>query len=432
MCGILGIIPAAHLDPRFLAHRGPDGQGTTTVKDEVSMAHTRLAILDLTERAAQPKWSDDGNVLVSFNGEIYNFRQLAAAEECSDTVALCNWLAAKGPACDLSQLDGMYGFAAYFHKEKTLLLARDPAGIKPLYIAVDPAGEHLAFSSEIKGFFGIDWFAPQPNLDAEVQRQYLQYGYTFAGPVEVCVLRKPQALTLVPTLLQRVFQLCPGGKLIVAPQGVTQSFTSLPVAPTDPFAALESSVKQQSMSDVEVGVQLSGGVNSSLVAFEYARHNGAVHGFYVSIQDRTCNEDRWAHRAADLLRKESQFQLHTIPASREELARVLPSVTWFMDEPAIRHPNAVGVYLLCEYVRKQTPVRVLLTGEGADEMFGGYSWHDGRTLAAFDKPVRMFDLGGCARLRRASPGDPISRLCPVNCTMTAKCTCRRSSCVRIA
>jgi asparagine synthase (glutamine-hydrolysing) len=359
------------------------------------MAHTRLAILDLTERAAQPKWSDDGNVLVSFNGEIYNFRQLTAAAESSDTVVLCNWLAANGPGCDLSQLDGMYGFAAYFRKEKTLMLARDPAGIKPLYIAVDRAGDHLAFSSEIKGFFGIEWFEPRPNLDVEVQRQYVQYGYTFTASACVRVLGSEQELRLVPTLLEGVFQLCPGQKLVLTPRGIAQSAVSLPTVPTDPFAALESSVKQQSISDVEVGVQLSGGVDSSLVAFEYARHNGAVHGFYVSIQDRKSNEDRWAHRAADLLRKRFRFQLHTIPATREEVARVLPSVTWFMDEPAIRHPNAVGVYLLCEYVRKRTAVRVLLTGEGADEMFGGYGWHDGRTIRDFDKPVRMFDLGGC-------------------------------------
>ncbi len=395
MCGIMGSIPAAHLDPDFLAHRGPDGQGACAAGDDVTMAHTRLAILDLTERAAQPKWSDDGNVLLSFNGEIYNFRQLAADEESSDTVALCNWLAASGPGCDLSKLDGMYGFAAYFRREKTLLLARDPAGIKPLYICVDATGEHLGFSSEIKGFFGIEWFEARPQRDVEIQRQYLQYGYTFNAPVRVRVLGAESQLTLVPTLLEGVFQLCPGQKLILRPSGIVQAAISLPQEPTDPLAALESSVKQQSISDVEVGVQLSGGIDSSLVAYEYAKHNGAVHGFYVSINDRNCSEDRWAQSATNLLCKRFRFQLHTIPATFEEVTRVLPSVAWYMDEPAIRHPNSVGVYLLCEYVRKRTPVRVLLTGEGADEMFGGYSWHDGRTIRNFDKRVRMFDFGGC-------------------------------------
>ena len=261
---------------------------------------------------------------------------------------------------------------------------------------MDAAGEHLGFSSEIKGFFGIEWFEARPARDVEIQRQYLQYGYTFSVPVRVRVLRSEAQLTLVPTLLEGVFQLCPGQKLILASSGAVQSAISLPQEPTDPLAALESSVKQQSISDVEVGVQLSGGLDSSLVAYEYAKHNGAVHGFYVSIDDRKCSEDRWAHRAADLLCKRFRFQLHTIPATREEVARVMPSVAWFMDEPAVRHPNAAGVYLLCEYVRQRTPVRVLLTGEGADEMFGGYSWHDGRTIRNFDKPVRMFDLGGSA------------------------------------
>jgi asparagine synthase (glutamine-hydrolysing) len=397
MCGILGSLPAAPLDLRFLAHRGPDGQGSAAAGDEASMAHTRLAILDLTPRAAQPKWSDDGNVLLSFNGEIYNFRQLTACEEHSDTVALCEWLAASGPGCDLAKLDGMYGFAAYFSKQQALVLARDPAGIKPLYIAVDAAGERLAFSSEIKGFFGVEWFTARPNCDAEIQRQYLQYGYALSAPVALRLLGSQRQLTLVPTLLEGVFQLCPGQKLVLTRQGAVQSATALPAEPFEPLAALESSVRQQSISDVEVGVQLSGGVDSSLVAYEYAKRNGAVHGFYVSIDDRRYNEDRWVHRAAELLDKRFKFRLHTIPATRQEVARVFPSVAWFMDEPAVRHPNAVGVYLLCEYVRARTAVRVLLTGEGADEMFGGYSWHDGRTISGFDKPVRMFDLGGCAQ-----------------------------------
>ena len=289
----------------------------------------------------------------------------------------------------------MYGFGAYFLQEKALLLARDPAGIKPLYIAVSAAGDHLAFSSEIKGFFGVEWFEARPNRDAEIQRQVLQYGYTLSDCFQVRILGRDVQLTLVPTLLEGVFQLCPGQKLTVALAGeVSQSFVSLPTEPCDPLAALQSSVEQQSISDVEVGVQLSGGVDSSLVAYEYARRNGSVHGFYVSIADPATNEDKWAHRAADLLSKRFQFRLHTIPATQEAVSRVLPDVAWFMDEPAIRHPNAVGVYLLCEYVRNCTPVRVLLTGEGADEMFGGYGWHDGRTVSDFDKAVRVFDVGG--------------------------------------
>ena len=230
-------------------------------------------------------------------------------------------------------------------------------------------------------------------------------------------------LTLVPTLVEGVFQLCPGQKVIVAPSGVVQSAISLPPESTDPRAVLESSVKQQSISDVEVGVQLSGGIDSSLVAYEYAKHNGSVHGFYVSIDDRKCCEDRWARRAADLLCKRFRFQLHTIPATREEVARVLPSVAWSMDEPAVRHPNAAGVYLLCEYVRKRTPVRVLLMGEAPTKC----SVVTPGTMAA--RSATSTSPCGCSTSEAVPTLTPSwcgARICPLwpgSCTTIATCTC---------
>jgi asparagine synthase (glutamine-hydrolysing) len=384
----------------YLAHRGPDTTGILKMP-QIVLGHTRLSILDLSERATQPKWSEDGSVALTYNGEVYNFRTLGSATETSDTVALVEWLARCGPGFDPAALDGMYAFAAYFPQIDQLVLCRDPAGIKPLYFAVSPDGDSLAFASEIKGFFGIEWFKACPNGEASVQREFLQYGHALPRKVRFAFRGRNVDMPLVPTLLEGVWQVCPGQRATFSlGRAPLSSFTELKTQDLSPLAALTESVKEQAMSDVEVGVQLSGGIDSSLVAWEYALANSAVHGFYVSVPFEGLNEDRWAQHAASRLRGVTQFTFHQINATREEVARVLPSVAWHMDEPAIRHPNAIGVYLLCEYVRQQTAVKVLLTGEGADEIFAGYSWHDGKTWDDYDRSRRIFDLGGCELVRQ--------------------------------
>lgn len=406
MCGILGSFPASKLRVDFLKHRGPDGSGVVALP-EIGAAHTRLAILELTPRAAQPKWSADGNVLLTYNGEVYNYKSLGLPEEHSDTVALVEWLAREGPVFDPAKLDGMYAFAAYFVREQRLVLCRDPVGIKPLYIALSEDGALLAFASEIKGFFGVEWFRPRPNLDAEVQRDFLQYGYGLPRSTPVLFRGRTATLQLVPTLLAGVYQVCPGQILTLSLEGEPQEgWTRLPRKDADILASLTESVCEQSMSDVEVGVQLSGGVDSSLVAYEYALNNRAVHGFFVRVDYPGLNEAEWAAIAADVLSKTCRFQFHEIVASEAQVRRVLPSVVWHMDEPPIRHPNALGVYLLCEHVREKTQVEVLLTGEGADELFGGYSWHDARTVRAYDRSRRIFDVGGSPQLGRLAPPPP--------------------------
>ncbi len=403
MCGILGSFPASKLRLDFLRHRGPDGSGAVALP-EIALGHTRLAILELTERAAQPKWSTDGNVLLTYNGEIYNYSSLGLPEEHSDTVALAEWLAREGPAFDPAKLDGMYAFAAYFVRERRLVLCRDPVGIKPLYIALSEDGALLAFASEIKGFFGVDWFRPRPNLDAEVQRDFLQYGYGLPRPVQILFRGQTATLQLVPSLLAGVYQVCPGQVLTFSPdEKAKEDWTRLPRKNADILTSLTESVREQSMSDVEVGVQLSGGIDSSLVAYEYARNNPAVHGFFVRVDYPGHSEAEWAAAAGNVLSKTCRFQFHEIVANEAQVRRALPSVIWYMDEPPIRHPNALGVYLLCEYVRQNTQVEVLLTGEGADELFGGYSWHDARTVRAYDRSRRIFDVGGSPLLNRLAP-----------------------------
>lgn len=371
---------------------------------ELAFGHTRLAILDLEPRADQPQWSSDGSVLLNYNGEIYNFRRLGVGEEASDTVALAQWLAREGSDFDPSALDGMYAFAAWFPAGRKLVLARDPVGIKPLYIALSEDGAHLAFCSEIKGFFGVEWFTARPNRDAVVQREFLQYGRAFPRPVELCFRGMPAALPLVPTLLAGVWQVSPGQCLtfsLEAPPSA-RAVRLLARGADDVAEALADSVADQSVADVEVGVQLSGGIDSSLTAHEFARTHSRVHGFHLSVDFKKHNEEKWARQAADVIAKRCDFQFHVIPLTPEEVRRVLPAVIWHSDEPPMRHRNIVGPYLLAEHARC-TGVKVLLAGEGADEVFAGYDWHDGRTVEGFDRTRRLFDLGGSDRVARFFP-----------------------------
>ena len=343
MCGILGSFPAASLRLDWLAHRGPDGQGIV-VLPEVSFGHTRLAILDLSDRAAQPKWSQDGRVLVAYNGEIYNFRSLGTGEEHSDTVALTQWLAREGPDFDAASLDGMYAFAAWFAEERRLVLARDPAGIKPLYIALAEDGSHLAFASELKGFFGVEWFRPRPVQDEKIQREFLQNGAAAPQPTPIVFRGFSATLQLVPTLLEGVYQISPGRTVVLSmTDPPRERSTRLPQTPCDVLAGLTETVQEQSVSDVEVGVQLSGGIDSSLVAYQYARRHRAVHGFFVSVDWGRLSEAPWAEIACRQLSRLCQFQFHRIPVNQSEVNRVLPQVMWCADEPPIRFPNSIGL-----------------------------------------------------------------------------------------
>jgi asparagine synthase (glutamine-hydrolysing) len=402
MCGILGSLPGNNLNLKYLTHRGPDGSGSF-IDPEISIGHTRLAILDLSIRGVQPKFSLNKEAILSYNGEIYNYRSLGLPNETCDTIALVEWLSKEGVQFDPAHIDGMYAFGVYFFKKKCLVLCRDPAGIKPIYIVISNDNQILGFSSEIKGFFGFDWFNPEPTTDISIQRDFLQFGYSYPRDTKLSFRQFNTIIPLIPTLLKNVFQICPGQKIIFSlkkePSFYFTNFLS-PKIYNDPSQILSHSIREQSISDVEVGVQLSGGIDSSLIAYEYAKQNTKVHGFYVSVDDNNLNEDVFAHHAAKIISKTCDFHFHQINATLREVKRVLPSVIWYMDEPPVRHPNALGIYLLCEYVKKKTNVKVLLTGEGADEVFGGYPWQDGKTITDYNKSRQIFDFGGSTILNK--------------------------------
>lgn len=389
MCAIIGCFPKSRIDFRYLNHRGPDGSGVCSIGN-FSFGHTRLSILDLSPHGHQPAISKSGDVVLTYNGEVYNYKEFNPIETC-DTVALLDWLEKNGKDFNPAYLDGMFAFGAFFHKDSSLVLCRDLSGIKPLSLFFGEEG--FAFSSEARGFFGIEWFKSEPTQNIGFHEEFLEYGYFAPQKTNVNFLGKEIELTLVPTLIKGVYRLPPGNKMTIDFKKMTckQETIDLLSVPKR-VETLYDIVKSQSMSDVEVGVQMSGGIDSSIISYYYAINNPKFHGFYVSVPGKSLNEDEWIEIARKEISKISDFQLHKIELNQEEFTRAWLESSRFVDTPIARHPNACAIYLLCEYVKKKTKVKVLLTGEGADELFGGYSWHDGIENHHYGSERRLFNF----------------------------------------
>ncbi|MEB3330045.1 MAG: asparagine synthase (glutamine-hydrolyzing) [Candidatus Sericytochromatia bacterium] len=374
MCGILGLVGRAVTPEAFgaaldiLTHRGPDGAGVmplTSPAGPATFGHRRLAILDLSEAGAQPMVSHDGRWTLTFNGEIYNFRVLREALERegvrfrsqSDTEVLLEAYVRQGPAL-FAALEGMFALAIHDRDTGEVVLARDHLGIKPLYHHV--ADGVLTFASEVKAMLALGVPA---RLNRPLLGEYLAQLW----------VQEPD------TLFEGVFKLPAahwarfrGGRLEVhrywepTPAVVSDS-------PLEELAALlEAAVSSQLVADRPVGAYLSGGVDSSLIT-ELARSQAAE---LLVVSARYAPGDLSAEGTADDGRWVDHF-LATRPGLRHESlvlqADQLASydrLVWHLDEP-IADPAIVPAYLLAERARQAGAV-VMLSGMGADELFGGY------------------------------------------------------------
>ena len=382
MCGIAGYV--GRLEPACLGrmnlaqgHRGPDGSGEWHDAD-AGLAHVRLAILDLSPAGAQPMADTAGKVIVSFNGEIYNYRELRADLERdgvvfrggSDTEVLTHLLARHGRGC-LPMLNGIFAFAAWFPAERRLLLARDAAGVKPLYWATTPQGR--VFASELKAFRdlpGIDW-----SLDPAAVSSYLTLLY---APGEL-------------TPAKCVRKLPPGSYLEWSPEGGTVSGKFVPphyseeIQPfTDREAAdacrhyLGQAVKRQLVSDVPLGGFLSGGVDSSAIAHFACAELGDARRYPCftvgsadlgGVEAEGFGED---HPYAQLMARRLGAPLHDA-VLREAALSDLDSLVWTLDEPTA-DVAAFTAHAVCREARDRG-VKVLLSGAGGDDLFTGYRRH---------------------------------------------------------
>jgi asparagine synthase (glutamine-hydrolysing) len=374
MCGIVGIV---NLDPRdavdetllkrmrdVLRHRGPDGEGLW-VDGRVGLGHRRLAIVDVAT-GQQPMTNEDGSCWITFNGEIYNHAALRPGLEAlghryrtrSDTECILHLYEEEQERC-VEALRGMFAFALWDQRRRQLLLARDRLGIKPLYYAVTDRA--LLFASEIKSILVAR--EDRPLLNTAILPEFLATRYV-AGE---------------ETFFRGVRKLLPGHTLswsdgdglqrrrywrLAVPED--DSPDGLEARARELEARLEAAVSSHLMSDVPVGLFLSGGVDSSgLAALMAPALSRPVRTFAVGFAEREANELAYARLAADAIEAEHR----EVVVTPSEFFEALPRMVWHEDEPPA-FSSSVPLYFVSRLAGEH--VKVVLTGEGSDELFLGY------------------------------------------------------------
>jgi len=384
MCGINGIFAYSDAAPpvdetellrirEHMAKRGPDGAGQWISPDrKVGLAHRRLAIIDLSESGAQPLASSDRRLSITFNGEIYNYRALRQELEAtgcvfrsqSDTEVLLHLYADRGAEM-VHALRGMFAFGIWDARERTLFLARDPFGVKPLYYSDD--GDTLRFASQVKALLkgGAIDTAPEPAGAAG----FLLWGCV---PEPFTLYRNIKALPAGATLTvaQRTLRE-PKAYFSVREELVRAQAEAKPFQLEDRAAlgdALLDSVRHHMVADVPVGVFLSSGIDSTLISMLAAGHDGAALrtltlGFreYRGRQD---DEVPRAERTAAALRTHHETHWISHDDFHGEIERILEA----MDQPTT---DGVNTYFICREAAR-AGIKAALSGLGGDELFGGY------------------------------------------------------------
>lgn len=373
MCGIAGFVRACapEADKNVLRrmgaviqHRGPDAGGEY-LDDHVGLAHRRLSIIDLSPQGNQPMSSADGRLVIVFNGEIYNFQKLRAELERSgvsfrtktDTEVILALYQQRGIAC-LDQLNGMFAFAVWDVIEKTLFLARDRIGKKPLYY-YHPGGDRLAFASEIKSLLQL------PCVEREIEPTALPDFLTYL------YIPEPK------TIYRNIFKLPPAHYMVLRLGGVPQIGEYWDIdfsrrrscSPAEAEAALlellmDSTISRM-ISDVPLGAFLSGGVDSSaVVALMAEASRGPVLTCSIGFSDKLHDESSYAREVADLFN--TDHREYVVQENLTETVSLLPK---YFDEP-FADSSAVPTFHVSRLASQA--VTVALAGDGGDESFGGY------------------------------------------------------------
>jgi asparagine synthase (glutamine-hydrolysing) len=390
MCGIVGIVaaPGAPLPAdaigramnAAITHRGPDDEGLFC-DAQAMLGMRRLSIIDLAG-GHQPVHNEDGTVQVVFNGEIYNYRELRGELEAaghrfytgSDTEVIVHGYEEWGERC-FARLDGMFGIAIWDGKRRTLLLARDRFGEKPLFYADD--GKRIVFASELKSLLAVPGLRTE--IDAEAVRGYVTFGY----------VPTPRAI------FEGVRKLPPAHYLrYVDGRASEHRYYTLDLRPkctlSEPEAEeelarlLARAVKSRLVADVPFGAFLSGGLDSSIVVALMSRElEERVRTFSIGFREAAYNELSDARRVADHLGTE-----HHELVVEPDAVDLLEKLVWYLDEP-FADSSAVPTYLVSKLAREH--VKMVLTGDGGDEAFAGY-----------DRYLRFLDLERVGPLKPAA------------------------------
>lgn len=394
MCGIAGVFhgdghPASPIVLKrmtdAIAHRGPDGEGSF-VDGAYAVGHRRLAIIDLSPAGHQPMASDDGRYVISYNGEVYNFNELRVELEAkgrrfhsrTDTEVVLKAFSEWGIKA-LNRFNGMFAFAIWDKREQSLLLARDRYGIKPLYYST--ANNVLTFGSEVKALLASGQVASRMNREGLLE--YLTFQNLFTDQTLFEGVRLLPAGSFARVRAQ-------GGRLQMSfEQYWDYSFTE-PEGAIDEAEYLEEldrlfiqAVSRQLVSDVDVGAYLSGGMDSGSVTAIAAKQLPYIKSF-------TCGFDLNSASGVELgydERTTAEYMSYMFKTEHYEMVlkagdmeRVMPRLAWHLEEPRVgqSYPNFYAAQLASKFVK------VVLSGTGGDELFGGYPWRYYRAVVNDD------------------------------------------------
>ncbi|MBI3274276.1 MAG: asparagine synthase (glutamine-hydrolyzing), partial [Candidatus Colwellbacteria bacterium] len=381
MCGIAGYVGEGNGESlknmiAAIKYRGPDNTGVF-VNGKVGLAHARLSIIDLSPQGNQPMSSGNNSVAIVFNGEIYNFKELReglnASGKCtfisaSDTEVILHLYEEYGEDC-FRMLNGMFAIALYDFKEDKLILARDRLGKKPLYWS--KFNSTIIFASELKAIAKHPSFKKRLNLQA--LNKYFLYDYV---PTPWSIFENVYKLEPATILTWKEGKV--SKRKFWALQGAENKI-GLGQAASELGKEIERSTKARLISDVPLGVFLSGGIDSSTIAY-YAQKNSVekIKTFSMGFGEKSFDESRYARRVAEFLNTDHyNFMLR-----EADCLKLIPEVLGDMDEP-LADASLIPTLLLSRFTKEH--VTVALGGDGGDELFAGYPTFPAHILANFYK-----------------------------------------------
>jgi len=387
MCGIFGILAGGgSISPKLLeqatdslAHRGPDDRGTvvipsnSTPRFEIVLGSRRLAVLDLSAQGHQPMQDPATGNWIVYNGEIYNFRELKARLQAvgerfvsqSDTEVLLKAYGRWGEKC-LGELRGMFAFAIWDAMRSRLLLGRDPMGIKPLYYC--STGQNFLFASELRTLLGTG-LVPR-RLDPAGLINYLNFGSVYDPMTMIAGVSALEAGHYAIWDNGRVtdsiyWDPAPQGRAATASSYLASNATARKALEEDAYATLDQTVRMHTVSDVPVGLFLSGGIDSSSLAGILSRAGIRLNTFSIVFREAEYNESEYSRAVARAFSSEHQ----AIMVSQRDVLDAIPYALRAMDQPTI---DGLNTFLIARQTRA-AGIKVALSGLGGDELFAGYS-----------------------------------------------------------